>query len=109
MVTKKNPTRKLRKTGKARDDRQFCSLRRLTGGRSRARLAAPLCKNKIVQVQKIKKEFEQMAAYAIAYGFKVYTRKNIRNHEDDYTWIADNCYLTNGDYAMFEEILDKEF
>ena len=50
-----------------------------------------------------------MATCAIAYGFKIYTRKNIRNHEDDYTWIADNCYLTNGDYAMFEEILDKEF
>ena len=50
-----------------------------------------------------------MAACAIAYGFKVYTRKNIRNHEEDFTWIEDNCYLTNGDYAMFEEIMEKEF
>ena len=51
----------------------------------------------------------KMAACAIAYGFKVYTRKNIRNHEEDFTWIEDNCYLTNGDYAMFEEIMENEF
>ena len=51
----------------------------------------------------------KMAACAIAYGFKVYTRKNIRNHEEEFTWIEDNCYLTNGDYAMFEEILENEF
>lgn len=92
--------------------KKFCSLRRLTGGRSRDRLAASLCKNKIVQVQVFnqrKKEKVKMAACAIAYGFKVYTRKNIRNHEEDFTWIEDNCYLTNGDYAMFEEILENEF
>jgi len=50
-----------------------------------------------------------MAAYAIAYGFTVYTRKSIRFHEEEFTWIADNCYLENGDYAMFEEIIEKEF
>ena len=99
-------------TEKARNDSQFCSLLRFPGGRSRARLAASLCKNKIVQVQVFnqrKKEKVKMAACAIAYGFKVYTRKNIRNHEEDFTWIEDNCYLTNGDYAMFEEILENEF
>jgi len=56
-----------------------------------------------------KKEKDKMAAYAIAYGFRLYTRKNISNHEEDYTWIEDNWYMSNGDYAMFEEILDKEF
>jgi hypothetical protein len=58
---------------------------------------------------KKKKENEKMAAYAIAYGFTVYTRKSIRFHEEEFTWIADNCYLENGDYAMFEEIIEKEF
>ena len=83
----------------------------MTGGRSPVHLAAFLCKNKIVlgQVVKKKKEKDKMAAYAIAYGFRLYTRKNIRNHEEDYTWIEDNWYMSNGDYAMFEEILDKEF
>ena len=57
----------------------------------------------------MKKEKMKMAAYAIAYGFRLYSRKNIRNHEEDYTWIEDDCYMTNGDYAMFEEILEKEF
>jgi len=50
-----------------------------------------------------------MAACAIAYGIRLYTKKDIRNHEEDYTWIEDDCYMTNGDYAMFEEILEKEF
>ena len=89
---------------------QFCSLCRLTGGCSRNRLAAFLCKNKIVQVlNQKKKEKEKMAAYAIVYGFRLYSKKNIRRHEEDYTWIGNNCYMTNGDYAMLEEILEKEF
>ena len=89
---------------------QFCSLCRLTGGCSRNRLAAFLCKNKIVQVlNQKKKEKEKMAAYAIVYGFRLYSKKNIRCHEEDYTWIGNDCYMTNGDYAMLEEILDKEF
>jgi len=68
-----------------------------------------LCKNKIVQTHIPMKEKKTMAACAIAYGFRLYTKKNIRNHEEDYTWIEDDCYMTNGDYAMFEEILEKEF
>ena len=47
-----------------------------------------------------------MAAYAIAYGFRLYSKKNIRNHEDDYTWIEGSWYMANGDYAQFEEIMD---
>ena len=50
-----------------------------------------------------------MAAYAIAYGFTLYSKKSIRNHEEDYTWIEDNWYMSNGDYAQFEEIMEKEF
>ena len=97
-------------TEKVRNGSQFCSLRRLTGGCRRVRLAASLCKNKIVLVQVFnKKETEKMAAYAIAYGFTLYSRKSIRNHEEDYTWIEDNWYMSNGDYAQFEEIMEKEF
>ena len=50
-----------------------------------------------------------MAAYAIAYGFRLYSGKNIADNEEDYTWIGDNCYMTNSEYEILEEILEKKF
>jgi len=50
-----------------------------------------------------------MAAYAIAYGFRLYSGKNIADKEEDFTWIGENCYMTNSEYEILEEILEKEF
>ncbi len=50
-----------------------------------------------------------MAAYAIAYGFRLYSGMNIDDNEEDFTWIGENCYMTNSEYEILEEILEKEF
>ena len=50
-----------------------------------------------------------MADYARIYGFRTYTETSICNHEEDFTWIADNCYMTNAEYDFLEEILENEY
>ncbi len=50
-----------------------------------------------------------MAAYARIYGFNLVSERSIEGHEEDYTCLGDGCYISNGEYAMLEEILDKEF
>ena len=49
-----------------------------------------------------------MAAYAKIYGFQVVDRKHIKGRDEEYTWLGDNCYLSNSEYEMLEEILEKE-
>ena len=51
---------------------------------------------------------KKVADYARIYGFRTYTRKSIRNHEEDYTRIGRNCYMANDEFAMLEEILESE-
>ena len=31
-----------------------------------------------------------------------------KGREEEYTWLGDNCYLSNSEYEMLEEILEKE-
>jgi hypothetical protein len=49
-----------------------------------------------------------MAAYARIYGFLVFCFNEIKENEEFYTEIDDNCFMANGDYAMLEEILEKD-
>ena len=46
-----------------------------------------------------------MAAYAKIYGFQVVDRKHIKGREEEYTWLGDNCYLSNSEYEMLEETI----
>lgn len=50
-----------------------------------------------------------MAAYARIYGFQVVNARSIKGHEEDYTYLEADCYITNGEYDMLTEILEKEF
>ncbi|MBP3394021.1 MAG: hypothetical protein J6M38_05845 [Lentisphaeria bacterium] len=50
-----------------------------------------------------------MAAYARIYGFQVVDGKHIEGREKEFTCLGGNCYLSNGEYEMLEEILEKEF
>ena len=50
-----------------------------------------------------------MAAYARIYGFQVVDGKHIEGREEKFTCLGGNCYLSNGEYEMLEEILEKEF
>ena len=49
-----------------------------------------------------------MAAYAKLYGFQIVVDRDIKGHEEDYTCLGGNCYLSNGEYEMLVEILEKE-
>ncbi len=49
-----------------------------------------------------------MAAYARIYGFEVHNSRFVEGREEFYTEIDDNCFMANGDYAMLEEILEKD-
>ena len=49
-----------------------------------------------------------MAAYAKLYGFQIVTGKEIKGPEEGYTCLGGNCYLSNGEYEMLVEILEKE-
>lgn len=50
-----------------------------------------------------------MAAYARIYGFRTFGKKDIRGREDEFTYIDANCYVSNGDFAVLEEIIENEF
>ena len=50
-----------------------------------------------------------MAAYARIYGFQIVNAKSIKGHEEDYTRLETDCYITNSEYDMLTEILEKEF
>ncbi len=50
-----------------------------------------------------------MAAYAKIYGFNVVTEESIRGHEEDYTCLGDDNFLSNAEYAMLEEIMEKDY
>ena len=50
-----------------------------------------------------------MAAYARIYGFQVVNARSIKGHEENYTCLGADCYITNGEYDMLTEILEKEF
>lgn len=50
-----------------------------------------------------------MAAYARIYGFQVVDGKHIEGREEEFTCLGGNYYLSNGEYEMLEEILEKEF
>ena len=50
-----------------------------------------------------------MDAYARIYGFQVVDSKHIKGLEEEFTCLCGNCYLSNGEYEMLEEILEKEF
>ena len=48
--------------------------------------------------------------YAIAYGFRIYQKRKIPSGKtDEFICIGKNCYMSNADYEMLEEILSKEF
>ncbi len=49
-----------------------------------------------------------MAVYARIYGFLVCSISDILGHEEDYVSIGEGNYLAIGEYAMLEEILEKE-
>ena len=49
-----------------------------------------------------------MTVYAKLYGFQIVASNEIKQ-EEDYTCLRGNCYLSNGEYEMREEILEKEF
>ena len=48
-----------------------------------------------------------MAAYARIYGFFVFESQEIAGKEEFYIEIGENCFISNGDYAMLEEILNE--
>lgn len=50
-----------------------------------------------------------MAAYAKIYGFQVVDRKHIKGREEEYTWLGDNCYLSNSEYEMSENFIPFSF
>ena len=50
-----------------------------------------------------------MAAYARIYGFQIVDGKYIQGHEEEFTCLGDDCYLSNGEYEVLQEILEKEF
>ena len=50
-----------------------------------------------------------MAAYARIYGFQVVDGKHIEGREEEFTCLGGNCYLSNGEYEMLEEIIEQEF
>lgn len=49
-----------------------------------------------------------MAAYARIYGFQIVDGKYIQGREEEFTCLGDDCYLSNGEYEMLVEILEKE-
>ena len=49
-----------------------------------------------------------MAVYAQRYGFRTYIKKEICGREDDFVCLDGDCYISNADFEMLEEIIDKE-
>ena len=90
-------------------DQSLCSLRRFSGGRIPVLRAASWRKNRSSQTKNPNEEYEKMAAYARIYGFQVVDGKHIEGREEEFTCLGGNCYLSNGEYEMLEEILEKEF
>lgn len=50
-----------------------------------------------------------MASIAKAYGIRIYTHKEIRGHENEFTCIETGAYIQSGYYDYLCEIIDENY